>query len=95
MSSDASQWIPREYEGLPASAKLIYRMLEDADEPLTAADINEETGVARSTARRAVEDLREAGAPVEKRPNTNGDPRAFAYVLDSGDAEGEDAGSTS
>jgi len=64
---------------LAPSAKLVHRVLDDADDPLTESDIIEESLLPARTVRYAVSHLEEAEL-VECRPNP-GDARQRLYSI--------------
>lgn len=58
-------------ENLPPSATLVYRVLSEADDPMTRRELVQEAGLPRSTTLYALQRLRDAEAVerVEAHPN--------------------------
>lgn len=62
---------------LPPTAAFIYYVLEEADRPLTKAEVMERTGRAKSTVEKNLPELRDRGF-IESRPKL-GDGRKYVY----------------
>ncbi|WP_435065871.1 MarR family transcriptional regulator [Halobaculum sp. EA56] len=69
--------IPDDHHDLPPSAKLVYTVLDYADEPLTQQEIRERSALTGRTARYALERLEERGL-IESRPSVT-DARQQLY----------------
>ncbi|AXR80803.1 helix-turn-helix domain-containing protein [Natrarchaeobaculum sulfurireducens] len=70
---------PSDLEDHPPSTKLVYKVLEYADEPLTQAEIKTEAQLTQRTVYNALGDLQEIDL-VESRPYTD-DLRKRLYSL--------------
>ena len=70
--------VPPHLHDLPASAKLVYLCL-DTHGALSAQEIRARTGISKNTARRAISDLEDRDAVLE-RPDPD-DGRRRRYVL--------------
>ncbi|WP_097010195.1 hypothetical protein [Natronoarchaeum philippinense] len=62
--------IPDDVKTLPHTAKLVYRVLADADEPLRATEVADRCAIPERTARDALQRLAEQTNSVDRRPIT-------------------------
>lgn len=70
MTDDDSAPIPEDVQKLPHTAKLVYRTLADANDPLRATAVAERCAIPERTARDALQRLVEETDSVERRPVT-------------------------
>jgi len=71
---------PADLQDLPPSAKLVYKVLEYADGPMTQAELVEETRLPARTVRYGLDKLEAGGVTVHHQPNID-DPRRTEYWL--------------
>lgn len=69
-----------ELDDQPPSAKLVYLVLQEADEPQSQADLRKRTRLPNRTVRFAVNRLQELGLIEERR--TAGDARQKCYSIE-------------